>query len=142
MRTGENGQGLRSRWYPVTLAACIRALQPYRDRITFCTGDALQLLGPLLQTETAETALFVDPPYTAGGKRAGHRLYACHTLDHARLYSWLAQQGWLFLMTYDDAPEVVELVTWHGFHAVRVAMHNTHHDTLPELVITSQPLFV
>ncbi len=141
MRTGENGQGLRSRWYPATLAARIRALQPYRDRIAFYAGDALQLLDPLLQAEPEPAALFVDPPYTAGGNRAGNRLYTCHTLDHERLYGWLAQQARPFLMTYDAAPEVVALVRQHGFHAVHVAMHNAHHDTLPELVITSQPLF-
>ena len=141
MRTGENGQGLRSRWYPATLAARIRALQPYRDRITFYGGDALQLLDPLLQADPVPTALFVDPPYTAGGKRAGHRLYTCHSLDHARLHAWLAQQDRPFLMTYDAAPEVVALVRRHGFHAVHVAMHNAHHDTLPDLVITPEPLF-
>ena len=39
-------------------------------------------------------------------------------------------------MTYDCAPEIVSLVKEHGFHAVRVAMKNTHHAKLSELVIT------
>ena len=141
MRTGENGQGLRSRWYPATLAGRIRSLQPFCSRITFRQGDALQLLDPLLQTERQITALFVDPPYTAGGKQAGKRLYTCHELDHDRLHLWLVQQGRPFLMTYNEAPEVLDRVTRHGFYAVRVAMQNAHHDILSELVITAQPRF-
>ena len=143
MRRGENDQGMQSRWYPATLAARIRAIQPYRARIRFHAGDALQLLDPLLDTAGSPApALFVDPPYTAGGKRAGKRLYAHHTLEHESLYTWLAAQGHPFLMTYDNAPEVGRMVTGHGFCAVQVAMRNTHHATLPELVITPTPLFI
>ena len=46
-----------------------------------------------------------------------------------------------FLMTYDSAPGSCGLVRRHGFHAVHVAMHNAHHDTLPNLVITPEPMF-
>ena len=46
-----------------------------------------------------------------------------------------------FLMTYDEAPEIVDLIRKHGFHAVRVLMKNGHHNRIPELVITRMPVF-
>ena len=141
IRQGENGQGLGSRWYPDTLARRIRAIQPYAERIVFAQGDALALLPPLLHGWGQRAALFVDPPYTAGGKRAGRRLYAHHELDHEQLFGLLACGRGSFLLTYDAAPAIERLVIRHGFHAVRVAMKNAHHAYMSELVITSEPLF-
>ena len=90
----------------------------------------------------SEVVAFVDPPYTAaGGKRAGSRLYRHYDVDHAKLFGILANSGIDFLMTYDCAPEIVSLVKEHGFHAVRVAMKNTHHAKLSELVITRRNVF-
>ena len=71
--------------------------------------------------------LFVDPPYTAGGKRAGKRLYAHNEVDHGRLFELLADGKTDFVMTYDRAPEIEALVRKHGFHVVQVEMKNTHH---------------
>lgn len=141
IRQGENGQGLGSRWYPDTLARRIRAIQPYASRIAFAQGDALALLPPLLHGWGRRAALFVDPPYTAGGKRAGQRLYAHHELDHEQLFALLACGRGSFLLTYDAAPAIEHLVLRYGFHPVRVAMKNAHHARLPELVITPEPLF-
>ena len=141
IRRGEKGQGLLSRWYPDTLARRIRAIQPFAARIAFAQGDAMSLLPPLLHGWGRRVALFVDPPYTAGGKRAGQRLYAHHELDHERLFDLLACDGGSFLLTYDAAPAIEKLVIHHGFHAVRVAMKNAHHVHVPELVITPEPLF-
>lgn len=141
IRQGEKGQGLLSRWYPETLARRIRAIQPFAARIAFAQGDAMSLLPPLLHGWGRRVALFVDPPYTAGGKRAGRRLYAHHELDHERLFDLLAGGGSSFLLTYDAAPAIEQLVIHHGFHAVRVAMKNAHHVHVPELVITPEPLF-
>ena len=141
IRQGENGQGLSSRWYPDTLARRIRAIQPFAERIVFAQGDALALLPSLLHGWGRRAALFVDPPYTAGGKRAGQRLYTYHELDYERLFDLLAGGRGSFLLTYDAAPAIEHLVIRHGFHAVRVAMKNAHHAHLPELVITSEDLF-
>lgn len=139
IRNGENGQGLRSRWYPETLARRIRAIQPYVDRIEFRGEDALQLLPSLLQDRERPTALFVDPPYTASGAGAGQRLYTYHDLDHAQLFRLLAWCRIPFLMTYDATPEIADLVVQHEFHSVPVAMKNAHHDPQTELVITAAP---
>lgn len=83
-------------------------------------------------------AFFIDPPYTAGGakgKRAGTRLYNHHELDHERLFSTANQVAGDLLLTYDDAPDVRDLAERHGFAIVAVAMKNTHHAKMTELLI-------
>ena len=141
-RSGENGKGILSRWYPDTLAARLGAIEHHADRITFYEGDGMRLLGPLMQGLGSRVAVFLDPPYTAhGGKRAGSRLYSHADVDHERLFALIAEYPGSFLMTYDNAPEIVALVQRHGFHAVTVRMKNCHHNHLPELVITRDPLF-
>jgi len=141
MRSGENGKGLLSRWYPDTLAKRLRAIAAYADHIAFYEGDGTQLLGPLLQGWGSQAAIFVDPPYTAGGKRAGSRLYRDSCIDHEALFDLLAKHQSNFLMTYDASPEVMDLICKHGFHAVSVVMKNAHHNPVPELIITRENVF-
>lgn len=141
-RVGENGKGLASRWYPETIAERLHAIARYADRLCFCETDGMQLLSALLSAPDAGAVLFVDPPYTAGGKQAGKRLYTHTEIDHAQLFALLADSRVNFLMTYDRADEIVSLVQRHRFHAVQVIMKNTHHDRIPELVITPRPVFV
>ncbi len=138
---GEGGKGVASRWYPDTLIKRLDAIGSYVDRITFCETDGVQLLETVLAEGRGDIAVFVDPPYTAGGKRAGTRLYSHSNLDHERVFAALDRTNANFLMTYDYSPEIVALVSKHHFYAVRVRMKNTHHDTLTELVITPSPIF-
>ncbi len=102
----------------------------------------MKLLNTVLSNPDSRPVVFIDPPYTAGGKRAGKRLYTHNEIDHARLFEMLADSGANFLMTYDLADEIVSLVRKHGFYAVEVLMKNTHHDRIPELVITPRPVFI
>ena len=104
-------------------------------------GDGLKALPILLRGRGRKAAVFLDPPYTADGKRAGARLYAHSSIDHAWMFRLLAEHGSNFLMTYDAAPEIVSLVHEHEFEAVCLSMKNGHHNHLPELVITSERLF-
>ena len=140
-KNGENGKGIQSRWYPETLAERLVAIEEHADKITFCEADGMQLLEPLIHGWGRSAAVFLDPPYTAGGKRAGARLYAHNDIDHAGLFETIARRSSNFLMTYDCAPEIVDLVRRHRFHAVSVQMKNAHHNHLLELVITREPLF-
>lgn len=140
-KNGENGKGLASRWYPQTIADRIEAISAYADRIRFMEGNGMDLLEAMLRAPDRSVAVFADPPYTAGGKRAGRRLYAHHSLDHGRLFAMLDDSSVEFLMTYDEAPEIVDLIRKHGFHAVRVLMKNGHHNRIPELVITRMSVF-
>ena len=142
IRSGENGNGLASRWYPDTIAQRLLAIAEHAGRIDFRETDGVELLREtLVSVEPSQTVVFVDPPYTAGGKRAGLRLYNHNDVDHPRLFSILAESGADFLMTYDMSAEILELVARYNFHAVRVVMKNTHHYRQGELAITRQPVF-
>ena len=141
MKRGENGNGVASRWYPDTLVKRLRAIQQHADRLASFEGDGVRLLRDMA-IHRAGACFFIDPPYTArGGKRAGARLYAHHTVDHAALFAKLADNGAGFLTTYDHSDEIVALVRRHGFHVAAVTMKNGHHDRLRELVITRDRLF-
>lgn len=133
MRTGENGKGVASRWYPETLARRIRAIVEYRDRINFSNGDGLAVMGAHVGEQN--TVLFVDPPYTAGGKSAGCRLYEVCELDHKRLFRLARRHKGDVLLTYDNAPEVRELAAQHGFLVRPIAMRSTHNAEMSELLI-------
>ena len=142
MKSGENGKGITSRWYPDTLVSRLQAIALVAHRISFYEGDGARLLAPLLHGWGKRAAVFLDPPYTAmGGKKAGKRLYHHTDVDHAALFRTLADSRCHFLMTYDEAPEIVDLVARHRFAAVRVEMKNTHHNRQSELIITRNPLF-
>ena len=141
LRHGENGKGVASRWYPETLATRLEDIENHAGRIDFREGDGLRLLEPLLREHGHCAAVFVDPPYTAGGKRAGARLYNHNEIDHERLFRILADRQANFLMTYDCAPEILDLVDRHGFYAVKILMKNAHHDRIAELAVTRTPLF-
>ena len=140
-RAGENGKGVASRWYPQTLVRRLEEIERHAEHFDFFETDGVRLLGGVLSQSKSTAVAFVDPPYTAGGKRAGKRLYAHSQIDHQRLFGMLAAHEMEFLMTYDYAPEIVSLVKRHQFHAVRVIMKNTHHARLAELVITRRPVF-
>lgn len=133
IRTGEAGRGLRSRWYPETLSRRIQSLQGIRDRITFEQADAFEVIRR--HADEADTVFFVDPPYTAGGKRAGARLYTHNQVDHDRLFALMAAVRGALMLTYDDAPEVRALAQRHGFRIAPVPMKNTHHAVIRELLI-------
>lgn len=138
---GENGKGILSRWYPETICHRLELIAEYSGKIQFRETDGLDLLAQSLNDLGEEAVAFVDPPYSAGGKRAGTRLYNYCDIDHARLFRILSEHRSDFLMTYDLAPEIEFLVRRHRFHAVRVIMKNTHHARVPELVITRRRVF-
>ncbi len=140
IRQGENGAGLASRWYPETLARRIEAIAALGGRIDFREGCGLRQLEELAAHRPG-ARLFVDPPYTAGGKGAGRRLYAHHDIDHERLFQLLAASRHDFLLTYDLSDEIATLIAHHGFHAATVTMKTGHHARLPEAVVTRKAMF-
>ena len=133
VKTGEAGRGLNSRWYPETLARRIEALQAMRDRITFEQADAFEVVQRY--ADDANAFFFVDPPYTAGGKKAGARLYTHNEIDHEGLFALMASVRGSVMLTYDDAPEVRSMAERHGFRIEPVPMKNTHHEVIRELLI-------
>jgi len=133
LKYGENGKGIQSRWYPVTLSRRFSNLRLIADRILFCREDGLEIIREYSQRK--DVVFFIDPPYTAGGKRAGKRLYRHFKLDHERLFTLCGSVKGDFLMTYDNADEVKAMARNHGFQMRLIPMTNTHHATMQELVI-------
>lgn len=133
MKEGENGRGLLSRWYPQTLVSRMRAIRAMRARLQFIEGDAFEVVKRWRHRKQA--AWFVDPPYTAGGKSAGARLYAFNEIDHERLFAEMSACAGPVLMTYDDAPEVRLLAKRHRFGLREVPMKTTHHLVKNELLL-------
>ena len=125
IRRGEAGKGVASRWYPETLKRRILCIDAIREKIEFVEADGMKMIQQ--RAGDVDCAFFIDPPYTASGKKAGRRLYA-----HFELAAALRGD---FLMTYDNSPGVLELARRHGFDCEPVAMKNAHHAELTELLI-------
>ncbi|MGD0794399.1 MAG: DNA adenine methylase [Dehalococcoidales bacterium] len=134
IKYGESGKGILSRWYPDTLAKRVRNIERFNKNISFIHGDGLDAIRK--HKEDYNTVFFIDPPYTAAGKKAGTRLYFYHEIDHESLFTLLESIKGEFLMTYDNAEEIRRMAYRHGFKFTEVAMSNTHHATMNELLIS------
>lgn len=133
IKNGEKGKGILSRWYPATLKRRILDISKFKEDLKFIKGDGFPVIKKYL--DTPDVVFFVDPPYTASKKKAGTRLYKYHQLDHEKLFDVMSKVKGDFLMTYDDADEVRALALKHRFETRLVAMNNTHHAVMLELLI-------
>jgi len=133
IKNGESGKGVLSRWYPSTLARRLRDIHRIHHRLEFRHADAFTVMEQY--AHQADAVFFIDPPYTAGFKSAGKRLYTHYALDHDALFCKCAMLKGDFIMTYDNAPEVIALAGKHRLQARAGAMRNTHHAVMTELVI-------
>lgn len=133
LKYGENGKGIQSRWYPETLARRLESIDLVKDRIQFRLEDGMKTIREF--SSSPDAVFFIDPPYTAGGKKAGKRLYKHCELDHDYLFSLCDGIVGDFLLTYDNAEEVRALAHRHSFQMRLIPMTNTHHATMEELVI-------
>lgn len=129
VKTGENGRGIRSRWYPETLARRIQEIAEVRERFSFMEADGFEVIRRYSGDDSA--AFFVDPPYTV----ASRRLYAHWQVDHRALFAELAKAKGDVLMTYDNTVEIAALASEFNFDTQAIAMKNTHHARMTELLI-------
>lgn len=130
IKTGENGRGLSSRWYPGTLVKRITDIHRMRNRITFVHGDAFEIMEQHLNDENC--FFFIDPPYTVAGKR----LYSHFEVDHRRIFELASQMNGHFLLTYDDSIEVRSWAEEFGLPYMTIPMQTTHLVTKNELLIS------
>ncbi len=135
LKSGENGKGLLSRWYPETLARRINEIAGFRAGIEVIHGDGLELMEKFAGAPDA--MIFIDPPYTVRGKgkKAGKRLYFHHQVDHDRIFDIASSAKAEVLLTYDKAEEVELLSQKNNFEFKAIAMNNTHHAVMNELII-------
>ena len=132
IKYGENGKGINSRWYPKTLAKRINIIKNFRNRITFIQANGMEIIRDNLNSNSV---FFFDPPYTAGGKRAGNRLYNHHELDHELLFSFCDYLN-NFLMTYDISSEIEVLARKYNLEIKKIPMKNTHNKEMREYIIS------
>lgn len=129
VKTGETGRGLNARWYPETLARRIVEINEVKDRFSFVHGDGLALVREHLNDK--DTVFYIDPPYMV----AARRLYTHWQVDHREVFQLMNQVKGDFLMSYDNTPEIQALAEEFGFQTRQVAMKNTHHAKMTELLI-------
>lgn len=129
VKSGEKGRGIGSRWYPQTLASRIKEIAQIRDRFTFIEGDGLDVIHRFRDVEDA--VFFVDPPYTVAAKR----LYQHWQIDHQSLFAILKRVSGDLLLTYDNTTEIASLSRTVNFEVEPIAMKNTHHAKMTELLI-------
>ena len=137
IKSGENGKGITSRWYPETLAKRVRSIGNIKEKIQFIHGSGMELIPKY--TGNKKNCIFIDPPYTAGGKKTGRRLYLHHALDHEKLFNLFSKSKDDFLFTYDLSDDLIQLATKHGYSTKAIAMKNTHHAKMTELIVSSHP---
>ena len=135
MKNGENGKGVKSRWYPKTLIKRIRKISSLSHKLEFIEGDAFNLIDKYLRNENC--VFYLDPPYTASSKKAGRRLYRHHHIDHEKLFHIFSNQPSPFIITYDDSIEIRDLCDKYSMYYKTIPMKNTHHLKQLELIISN-----
>jgi DNA adenine methylase len=106
------GQGQKGSWKldarfnRTTLAAKVREIARYRDRIRLFNMDASRFLTEVVVPLKDPLFLYLDPPYYGRGQDLYHNHYAHE--DHVGLAKLLrhhlADRPWL--ISYDDTPEI------------------------------------
>lgn len=130
IKQGENGKGISSRWYPITLQKRITAIHQARHKLSFFHGDAFVVCKS--NANRKDVIYFIDPPYS----RAGRRLYTHSEIDHNALLELVSKLAGDFLMTYEDTAEISELANKWSLSTKQVVMKNTHHTKKTELLIS------
>jgi DNA adenine methylase len=133
IKHGENGKGITSRWYPQTLAKRLNYIKKFKNKITFIQANGMDIIQSNLNSRAV---FFFDPPYTAGGKKAGSRLYNYSELDHEQLFSFCDNIN-CFLMTYDISPKIELLAKKYDFEIKEIPMKNTHNVKMKEYIISN-----
>ncbi|MCX7011680.1 MAG: DNA adenine methylase [Candidatus Sumerlaeota bacterium] len=134
LREGEDGRGVASRWYPRTLVNRIRKIRKLAARIQFLEDDGLRVIEQ--HSQKAETAFFVDPPYTAGDSGPGRRLYRYYDVDHEELLLLLGRAKGPCFVTYHNCQAIREAGQKHGFALRILKMKTAHHAIRRELALT------
>ncbi len=105
----------------------------YNNKVPSCTKDQAEVMVENINCHNR--IFFIDPPYTAAGKKAGSRLYRYWQLNHQRLFEIASNLAGDFMMSYDDTLEVRNWSNFYGFKVRNVGMKNTHNTKMTELLI-------
>ena len=96
------------RFNPIKLVRQIRTAARYADRIKLNFGDALTYLRKNTEVISAGFSfVYIDPPYYTQGGKLYRYSYKDH--EHVELASFIREQGYPWLLSYDDHPRIREL---------------------------------
>jgi len=129
VKTGENGRGLNSRWYPETLARRIQEIAGVRERFSFIEGDAFEVVRRYADDETA--AFFADPPYTVASKR----LYSHWQVDHRSLFGLMASVKGDVLMIYNNTRQIAALASEFDFETQAITSKAEMRGNLDKVLV-------
>jgi DNA adenine methylase len=132
LKKGEDGRGLLSRWYPLTLSKRIEQINTLRSKISLHEGDGLAVMESL---NVLDPIWFIDPPYIGTSKSAGKRLYNSNEVAVDRLFEACRNLGSDFLLTHEDDQSIEQKATESGFECHRIPMRTRHHVEMKELLI-------
>lgn len=136
IKRGERDQGIKSRWYPETLAKRIQLIHQHKEKLEIREGDAFNYFPELLKTKSAK--FFVDPPYSKLMTPGVKPIYShCH-VDHRMLCQILASARVDYLLTYDDTNFVRQLLAECGLEYCTIDMKNSNAATRRELLVSNE----
>lgn len=129
LKHGENGKGIKSRWYPQTLRNRILAIGQVSEKLKFVEGDAFDIIEQNLSNKSAY--FFIDPPYT----KAGKRLYTFYDIDHEKLFELTSRIQGKYMLTYDDTEQIRAWADKYNLKYKTTPMKTTHHLEKNEIII-------
>ncbi|MGH7515082.1 MAG: DNA adenine methylase [Gemmatimonadales bacterium] len=111
--------GIDARYNGRELVRRLERVAEFRDRITLTQLDADDFLRQVSGVLPARGLVYLDPPYYVKGQR---RLYANYygPDDHAHIAKALASAPWPWIVSYDAAPEILQL--YRRYRCVRYAL--------------------
>jgi DNA adenine methylase len=114
----------------------IRALGQFSNRLKIQFGDAIDFMQSNSQSiSTGFSFVYVDPPYYSQGPRLYRHSYK--DADHASLAKFLTQQGYPWLLSYDDHPRIRELYCGRALQPIYLDYKVKSNRTAQELVISN-----
>lgn len=107
----ESKYGINCRWSPKYIAKKAKTLSKQFASIDIHEGKCTNLdFSEVIEENSARSLIYLDPPYYV----KGNELYQFGFTydDHKRLMSCLKSTQHLWLLSYDDCPEIRELYSW------------------------------
>lgn len=114
----------------------IRAAADFAERVSIHWGDAISFMQRTAESlATGFSFVYVDPPYY----HQGPKLYRHHyeDADHAELAAFLQQQGYPWLLSYDDHPRIRELYANNTVQPIYLDYNVKSSRTAQELAISN-----
>ncbi|MFE4466422.1 DNA adenine methylase [Oerskovia sp. NPDC056781] len=129
-----------ARYNHVALAARVRKLWAYRDRVSVSALDGREFL-TRLSTDEPDVLVYVDPPYLVQGERL--YLDSLSSGDHARLAKMLKSSDLRWFLTYDVDSRITEDL-YQGLRAATFDIAHTaqRQHVGEEIVVFSNGLII